>query len=163
MAATSSRVVLRSAESSHVSSASRISPASANRSSGSRVSARFTMATSPSGTSGECSASDGIGPTASVWSVTMSFTRGKRCRAASISHKQTPADQMSARRSTSPPTACSGEMYPNLPLITPLSVFARRVAAFAIPKSSKRTLPSQDSRMFAGLTSRCTMPSGEPS
>ncbi len=58
------------------------------------------------------------------------------------------------------PRACSGDMYPNLPLRTPGSS-AKRLA-LAMPKSAIFTAPSNESRMFCGLTSRWTMSSGCP-
>ncbi len=40
----------------------------------------------------------------------------------SISHSTTPNAQMSARASTVPPRACSGDMYAAVPRITPATV-----------------------------------------
>ncbi len=86
----------------------------------------------------------------------------------SISTSTTPNAQMSARRSTGLPLACSGDMYAAVPRMTPcivataLSVGELRrsvsvgssVRAFARPKSSTFTVPSAVPLMLAGFRSR---------
>jgi len=91
----------------------------------------------------------------------------------SISHNTTPNDQISARRSTAAPAACSGAMYPGVPRITPASVApmvsvgelppapAARTpdcTAVASPKSKTFTAPSSRTLTLAGFRSRCTTP-----
>ncbi len=90
----------------------------------------------------------------------------------SISHRTTPNDQISARLSTGFPLACSGLMYPAVPMIIPACV-ARMVSVgelvglpspgldvwptAASPKSSTFTTPSGVIMMLAGFRSRCVM------
>ncbi len=74
-----------------------------------------------------------------------------------------PTAQMSARRSSRCPSACSGAMYWILPLRTPEFVSApARERAFAIPKSMSFAMPLVLTRMLCGLTSRWTISSGRP-
>lgn len=104
------------------------------------------------------------------------------CRPVSISYNTTPNAQMSARRSTGRPLACSGDMYAAVPRITPMAVMAGEVIvgpgsrvpgpgfpeslgpgvpesrAFANPKSSTFTVPSSRTLMLAGFRSRWMMP-----
>ena len=59
-------------------------------------------------------------------------------------------------------------MYAHLPRIAPvvvssLPVSGRISVAFAIPKSTSFVWPLNVTRMFSGVTSRCTRPSGVPS
>ncbi len=91
---------------------------------------------------------------------------------ANISKRTHPKPQMSARRSTGRPFACSGGMYAAVPMMTPAcvarfgSVGELRMSelttgpssALARPKSSSLTVPSALTFMFAGFTSRWTMP-----
>ncbi len=90
----------------------------------------------------------------------------------SISNRTTPNDQISARRSTARPRACSGDMYAAVPRMTPASVASSNsvgeadtsgtsvpvTMARASPKSSTLTTPSPRSLTLAGLRSRCTTP-----
>jgi hypothetical protein len=74
--------------------------------------------------------------------------------------------QMSARRSTGLPAACSGDMYAAVPRITPACVIVSDIVgllaafgaassvAFASQKSSSFTTPSAVTLIFAGLRSR---------
>ena len=89
-----------------------------------------------------------------------------------ISHSNAPRPQMSARRSTTLPRACSGAMYAAVPRTTPAAVacvvivgdmetLESRLSIFqalANPKSSTLTMPSGRIRTLAGLRSRCTIP-----
>ena len=61
-----------------------------------------------------------------------------------------------------PDFACSGAMYPVLPLRVPVLVLVTRPAARAMPKSITFTSPSNETSTFCGETSRWTMPSGVP-
>ena len=90
----------------------------------------------------------------------------------SISNATAPKDQISARRSTAFPRACSGAIYAAVPRINPALVAAAvsvgefemsvglvsSESAFAKPKSSTLTVPSGLIFIFAGFKSRCTMP-----
>ena len=63
--------------------------------------------------------------------------------------------QTSARRSASPPTACSGARYASLPLMRPARVCSLALpTALAIPKSMTFTAPPSVIMMFCGETSR---------
>jgi hypothetical protein len=86
-----------------------------------------------------------------------------------ISYNTAPNAQMSARRSTALPRACSGAMYAAVPMIIP-SCVAGAVSvgefitsgalptsgpsALARPKSSTLTVPSALTLMFPGFRSR---------
>jgi hypothetical protein len=88
----------------------------------------------------------------------------------SNSNRTAPNAQMSARLSTVLPRACSGDMYAAVPRIIPACVMAGVVIvgacdrpgdiapagsiAFAKPKSSTFTVPSDRTLMFAGFRSR---------
>ena len=86
----------------------------------------------------------------------------------SISHTTTPSAQMSARRSSGLPRACSGGMYAAVPRIVPARVRwevsvgesegslseSSSTSALARPKSSTLTVPSGRTRTLAGLRSR---------
>ena len=61
------------------------------------------------------------------------------------------------------PRICSGAEYASLPLNTPSRVMCAAIVAFAMPKSSRRGVPSVAIMMFCGDTSRCTTLSGAPS
>ncbi len=65
---------------------------------------------------------------------------------------------MSERPSTRCPSprACSGLMYDGVPAYLRPSLTSSSLSA--IPKSTRNGLPSWSSRMFPGLTSRCTSP-----
>ncbi len=63
---------------------------------------------------------------------------------------------MSVRASTGSRRACSGLMYPTLPNTMPGTVCATRIDDVASPKSANRTAPAQSTKMFDGVTSRCT-------
>ena len=77
---------------------------------------------------------------------------------------------MSERASISPPRACSGDMYPAVPITTPGVVCARSAVSssdsragstslsFARPKSRIFTRPSFVMNTFSGFRSRWTMP-----
>ena len=82
---------------------------------------------------------------------------------ASSSYSTSPSAYTSLRRSSGWARICSGDMYAYLPLIIPVRVWCVAVAAFAMPKSISFTVPAVPRRMFCGLTSRCTRPSGAPS
>jgi hypothetical protein len=94
-------------------------------------------------------------------------------RPVTISYSTAPKLNTSLRASTVPPVACSGDMYPAVPVTTPgcvstpepLAVVsvspvssASADTSFARPKSSTFTTPSRVTITFAGLTSRWTMP-----
>ena len=90
-------------------------------------------------------------------------------RAATISYRITPSDQMSVRASTSTPRACSGDMYVTVPITRPASVrnavwvasapmLAVGGASLASPKSRTLATPSGRIITFSGFTSRCTTP-----
>ena len=72
-----------------------------------------------------------------------------------ISASTTPAENTSARASTSSPRACSGAMYAGVPAI--VMAGASR-AARATPKSMTTTRPARVIITFSGLKSRCTSP-----
>ena len=57
---------------------------------------------------------------------------------------------------------CSGAEYASLPLNVPSRVTWAVIDAFATPKSSSRAVPSVETMMFCGETSRWTMLSGAP-
>ena len=90
----------------------------------------------------------------------------------SISYSTHPNAQMSARRSTGLPFACSGDMYAAVPSRTPACVAIRLIVgevkmsidaaspsiAFAKPKSRTFTASSLVTFTFAGFRSRCTIP-----
>ena len=88
------------------------------------------------------------------------------CLPVSISHNTTPNAQISARLSTTCPRACSGAMYPAVPITRPGCVLVRVVAfgsgvaapIFASPKSSTFTTPCGVTLIFAGFRSRCVIP-----
>ncbi len=71
-----------------------------------------------------------------------------------------PALHTSERQSTGSPRACSGDMYANLPLMTPSSSVTWR--ARAMPKSTILTAPSHDTSTFCGEMSRWTIASASP-
>jgi hypothetical protein len=95
-------------------------------------------------------------------------------RPVNISNRTTPKDQMSARRSTALPFACSGLMYEAVPRITPATVpvdvivgdidalasalVASPDRALASPKSSTLTWLSGVNLTLAGLRSRWITP-----
>ena len=95
--------------------------------------------------------------------VSYSLARWNSARPVTASYMQAPSENTSARPSSSRPWYCSGDMYANLPLSMPASVFRRCEAALATPKSSSFTLPSKPTMMLSGVTSRCTSLSGRPS
>ena len=99
----------------------------------------------------------------SAHSFSCSFLPSRMRLPVSASHRITPAENTSARASTFQPRPCSGDMYETLPLTTPAWVSYIESDAFAMPKSSSLTWPSNVTNTFCGLTSRCTMLSGEPS
>ena len=82
------------------------------------------------------------------------------------SNNTTPKGQISARRSTGFPAACSGDIYPAVPRIIPASV--ARIdnvgesgpaadplsKAFAKPKSKTLTTPEAVTKTFPGFKSR---------
>ena len=90
----------------------------------------------------------------------------------SISNATAPNDQISARRSTVFPRACSGDIYAAVPRINPALVAAAvsvgeleisvglvsSESALAKPKSRTLTVPSGLILIFAGFKSRCTIP-----
>ena len=96
--------------------------------------------------------------------------------AVSISKSTQPKAQMSVRRSTGRPRACSGLMYAGVPKIAPGRVTIEPVpvamsaaaparveaaggsSVLAMPKSSTLTMPSGRTFTFAGLRSRWTIP-----
>ncbi len=94
--------------------------------------------------------------------TTISLSPSKSLRIVRNSHRQIPTEKTSERRSTGRPRTCSGDMYPNFPLIAPTCVRASLPAAFAIPKSMSFASPSYDTSTFCGLTSRWTSPIGFP-
>ena len=65
---------------------------------------------------------------------------------------------MSERRSTSSPRACSGEAYAAVPTVLPVFVRTACPASFATPKSRIFASPLAVTMIFAGFTSRCTIP-----
>ena len=157
------------AASSGVSSAMRASPMSRRRRFGSRSRQRATSSRTRRGTSpGNCDRSIGFDSTPETTSATDSPSNNRR--PLSISKRTTPKAQMSARRSTGRPRACSGAMYAAVPRMTPMAVIAGDVTAasvaadpspataFARPKSSTLTVPSSRTLILAGLRSRCTIP-----
>ena len=94
-------------------------------------------------------------------------------RPVTISYRTAPKLKMSLRASTFPPVACSGDMYPAVPVTTPgrvstpepLAVVSvspvssvSSATSFATPKSSTFTTPSRVTMTFAGFRSRWTMP-----
>ena len=89
-------------------------------------------------------------------------------RPAASSQSTIPAANTSARASMGSPRACSGLMYPALPLRASPSSCAgepawaapSRSLARAIPKSQTFTSPSNETSRFDGDTSRWTIPSG---
>ena len=107
-------------------------------------------------------------------SVSVTVSREKAGTPVSISYSTHPNAQMSVRRSTGRPRACSGDMYARVPMIMPASVAAGVATvgdcdtlgdepaagsmAFARPKSSTLAVPSERTLIFAGLRSRWTMP-----
>ena len=74
-----------------------------------------------------------------------------------------PTEKMSDRLSTMPPSACSGDMYATLPLMTPAAVCSRLRCALAMPKSVSLISPWSLISTLFGLMSRWTIPSGLPS
>ena len=77
----------------------------------------------------------------------------------SSSKSTTPAEYTSERWSARPVPICSGGQYATVPIISPVRVEAASAStARASPKSATFTTPSSESRMFSGLTSRCTRP-----
>ena len=96
----------------------------------------------------------------------------RRCPV-SISQRTTPKAQMSARRSTICPAACSGAIYPAVPRIIPACVApmvsvgelfgsplpaAAGCVTAARPKSRTLTTPAGVVMMLAGFRSRWMMP-----
>ena len=65
---------------------------------------------------------------------------------------------MSERGSASFPSACSGDMYSGVPIISPVAVMPFVLREEAIPKSIIRVFPSLSIMMFRGFKSRCTVP-----
>jgi len=119
------------------------------------------------------SLSKSIGARSTSASVCEMVSASKRRSPVSNSHSITPKDQISARRSTGLPAACSGDMYPAVPMITPASVtpmvrvgeFARlsgpasgACATAANPKSRTLTTPCGVTFTLAGFRSRCVIP-----
>jgi hypothetical protein len=147
---------------------------SRSRSRGSRSRQRRSRRTTGGGVAaGSRSQTGSLVTTAASTSVTVSPANAGS--PASISYSTAPKAQMSARRSTGFPLACSGDMYAAVPMITPSAVIAGDVKvgdaarsgaesagaaaiALASPKSSTFTTPSSRTLMLAGLRSRCTMP-----
>ena len=85
----------------------------------------------------------------------------------SISYSTQPNAQISVRRSTGSPRACSGLMYATVPITAPSAVDStpdpvgpgsRGASNFATPKSSTFTVPSGAILMLAGFRSRWTIP-----
>ncbi|HEU4406208.1 MAG TPA: hypothetical protein VFS43_13165 [Polyangiaceae bacterium] len=112
---------------------------------------------------GCASATRGSVPSRRALKIASPFLPSVSRRCASASQSITPTEKMSARRSTFAELTCSGAMYPTLPLTMPAFVTDTAPDAFAMPKSMSLTCPSYVMNTFCGLTSRCTMPSGEPS
>ena len=104
----------------------------------------------------------GIAPRPSVVSIA-SRVPGMRYSPVSRRWSVHPSEKRSLRPSIFSSRTCSGDRKGTLPLITPATVRVTRSAARAMPKSVSFTSPLVDTRMFAGFTSRCTMPSGAPS
>src|SRR5437867_3111889 len=69
-----------------------------------------------------------------------------------------PSEKRSLRGSTGDPPACSGDMYEGVPKNSPAMV-SWEAGTLAIPKSMIFAWPEARTMMFAGLTSRCTIPS----
>lgn len=148
----------------------RASPISRKRAFGSFLRQRMSNRRSAAGVSaGNSDQSGSLVTTATIRSVVSSPSNARR--PVSISYRTTPNAQMSARRSTTRPRACSGAMYAAVPRIIP-SCVARPVMvgefmmsveeagsdALAKPKSSTFTVPSARTLMFWGLMSRWMMP-----
>ena len=86
-----------------------------------------------------------------------------------ISYRIVPSVNWSERKSTVCPLACSGDMYPAVPMTVPGCVAPTTVGnpvtssetvsvSLASPKSRILTKPSFDSIRFSGFKSRCTIP-----
>ncbi len=118
------------------------------------------IASSSSGIDGSVSRGRGTCAFLIALSACLPFKLPKSERAQVSSHSTIPVAKMSLRGSTGAPAACSGDMYANLPLTTPSSSCTWR--ARAMPKSTSFTIPSHETRMFCGETSRWTMPSASP-
>ena len=149
----------------------RASPISRNRRVGSLSRHRRSSRRTPEGT-----AAGSAPPSGSVVSTDASVSEVvspvKSRRPVSISNSTTPNAQMSARRSTGLPRACSGLIYAAVPRMMPASVIAGAVIvgdcessdappawsmALANPKSITFTVPSGRTLIFAGFKSRWMM------
>ena len=93
-----------------------------------------------------------------------------------ISYKTAPNENRSVRRSSSFPFACSGDMYATVPTavpglvrncrsgpavaaVIPSAAVSGEAFTLASPKSRTLACPRLVTKMFAGLMSRCTIPS----
>jgi hypothetical protein len=155
----------------------RASPIACSRSRGSFWRQRRTSRSIGRGVDAGSASHDGS-PRRMPASVSVTSSPSNVRRPVNISNSTQPKAQMSARRSTTFPRACSGAMYAAVPRMIPALVIvagesivgeavtstlrvplpAFRSSALARPKSSTFTVPSGRSLMFAGFRSRWMMP-----
>ncbi len=133
-------------------------PASAGRSSGSRLVARDTSASRDSGRPG--TTLDGAGTTSltCLWATTSGLSPVCGWLPVSISNSITPVAYTSVRASEALCDTCSGARYAAVPMSIPVLVWLTAEAARASPKSATFTVLPSPSRTFSGLTSRWTIP-----
>ena len=160
---THSPTALAVAGGSAASSATAMSRAVAKRSRFCRARPRITTSSIAGERSGTTELGGGMGDDRTAFTSAPGVSPLNRRVPVSASHRTTAAAKRSARRSASSPVSCSGAMYANFPFSCPCAVECSRPAAFAMPKSRSRAVPSTPTTMFCGLTSRCTICRGAPS
>ncbi len=143
------------------SSALAMSRAVAKRAAGSTLRPRITTSSRAAGTPFAIALGRVAQPARITLSRCASLSPRNRRLPVSASQSTTDAAYTSVARETDP-ASCSGDMYESFPFTCPSFVVWSRPTALATPKSSTRAIPSVPTRMFCGVTSRCTRPRGSP-
>ncbi len=125
------------------------------------ASMRATRSSSAGGTRARIAEARGGSSSSTFASTAITFSPAKAWRPVRHSNATHPSAKTSARASTlGSPRACSGAMYPGVPMAAPVRVRADDRATRATPKSSTftRSIEPPSRKMLLGLTSRWSTP-----
>ncbi len=116
-----------------------------------------------SGTSGRISRTRGGSSMSNFAKRAKTCVPGNACRPVKHSNNTQPSEKISIRPSNMSrgPLACSGAIYPGVPINVPVTVNAVcELSMRAMPKSNNltRRISPPGKNMFPGLISRCTIP-----